>query len=110
MSKRVILVEFIDATNIEARLGVRDDDSTKALLVILTVDLSTNLLGQPTIQRCASTADGTGERCHTLGGLSTHTDVTAQYLQDAYTAFGQGTDGKGSDGQECLYVYLEGVL
>lgn len=106
--KRVIIVEFIDATNIDVRLAVRSDDSTSAISVAITVDLLTNLLGVPTIWRCVSQAGA--DRCRILGGESTHTDVTAEYLAGAFTAFGQGTDGNGADGQECLYVYLEGAL
>lgn len=100
--KRVLLVEWIDATNIEARLAVRDDDSTQAILVFVAVDMITGTFGPPTIWRC--TADPQGARCRVLGGLGTHTEVTGEYLAGAFTAFGEAGD------QEALFAYFEGVL
>lgn len=101
--KRVLQVEWTDDahTQIEARLAVRDETSTHALTVVVPVDLTTGLIGQATLHRC--TADPSGETCLVLGGLSTHLDVTLTYHDPALTAFGQ-------DGQEGLYVYLEGAL
>lgn len=100
--KRVLLVEWIDATNIEARLAVRDDDATHAILVFVTVDMTTGLFGAPTMWRC--TEDPMGERCRILGGLGTHEEVTGQYLAGAFEAFGEAGD------QEALFTYMEGVL
>lgn len=100
--KRVLLVEWIDATNIEARLAVRDDEATHAILVFVTVDMNTGTLGPPTIWRC--TADPQGGKCRVLGGNGTHVEVTGEYLAEAFTAFGENGD------QEALFVYLEGVL
>lgn len=102
--KRVLVVEWTDDahTQIEARLAARSDDSTKAVAVIITIDLTTGLMGEPTIVRCARATDGTGENCRELGGLSTHTDVTADLLNGAFTAYGPNSD------QEALYQFLEG--
>jgi hypothetical protein len=101
MAKRVLLVEWLDAINIEARLAVRNEDSTAALLVYVSVDVVTGLVGVPSIWRCATAPDA--QRCRVLGGLSTHVEVTALLMQPAMTAFSEG-------GQEGLYLYLEGAL
>jgi hypothetical protein len=99
-----LLVEWTDDAHsqIEARLAARSDDGTKAVAVVVSIDLTTALMGQPAIWRCARTADGTGESCRELGGLSTHTDVTADLLNGAFTAYGPNSD------QEALYQFLEG--
>lgn len=99
--RRVLVVEFVDAVNIAVWFGVRADDLSKAISVAVTVDMSTGLLGVPTITRCA--ADTAGEPCRVLGGLSTHTEVTDQYLYGSYSALNDG-------GQEGLFAYFEGVL
>lgn len=101
MARRVLLVEWLDATNVDARLALRDEDSSKAVLVHVTVDLETGLFGEPAIWRCQ--ADEAGQACRILGGRSTHTEVTADLLQPALTAFNDG-------GQEGLFAYLEEVL
>lgn len=99
--KRLLVVEFIDTTNIEVWFGVRSDDLASALSISVTVDIETGLLGIPTINRCVS--DASGDRCRVLGGTSTHSEVTAAYLQDAYIALTM-------NGQEGLFAYLGGVL
>jgi hypothetical protein len=99
--KRVILVEWIDASTIEARLAVRDDDSTKAILVHATVMTGTGQMGAPSIWRCD--ADVNGERCRVLGGNSAHVDVTAAMIEGTLTAYNEG-------GQEGLMAHLEQVL
>ncbi len=99
--RRLLVVEFADATTLEVHFGVRSDDLSHALSVFISVDMTTGQLGMPTISRCV--ADAAGEVCRVLGGLSTHTDVTADLLQPAYTEFNTG-------GQEGLFTYLEGML
>lgn len=104
MARRVLLVEWTDDahTVIEARLAVRADDSSAALLVLVSIDLASGQMGQPAIWRCA--ADPGGERCRVLGGLGRHADVTADLLAGAFAAYGPNSD------QEALYAYLEGSL
>lgn len=99
--KRLLVVEFIDATNVEVWFGVRADDMSHAISVSVSVDMVTSLLGIPTINRC--TADPAGSNCRVLGGTSTHVEVTGEYLQGAYTALN-------TDGQEGLFAYFEEVL
>ncbi len=101
MARRVLLAEWTSPTTVAARLAARSDDSTIAMLVYIDVDLETGLFGVPTIWCC--NADEAGERCRILGGRSRHTDVTADHLQPAFTAFNVG-------GQEGLMTYLEGAL
>lgn len=99
--RRVILLEWIDATNVEVYFGVRADDLSNALSISIMVDLATGLLGIPTIIRCAG--DVLGEPCRVLGGTSTHTEVTGTYIQGAYTALND-------TGQDGLMEYLGSVL
>lgn len=100
--KRIIVVEFVDATSLVVRFAVRNEASTNAINVYFTVDLVNNKMGPGTVWRCA--ADPASSGCRVLGGNSSHVEVTGQYLAPALSAYGEAGD------QEALFVYLEGVL
>lgn len=99
---RVIVAEWLGDSDLAVRLAVRDEETTKALLLYAEINLVSSAISGVSMWRCQD--DSGGERCRVLGGLSTHTDVSAELMQGALDALGPNRD------QEALFAYLEGEL